>query len=67
MRHPGWSITPAGTRGIRNNAIAIYMRGPTCAVAFVARWCVPGEPPGFYNFRVDEPERRVATEHHKTP
>jgi hypothetical protein len=63
----GWSITPAGTRGIRNDAIAVYMNGPTCAVAFVARWCVPGDPPGFYEFRSDKPERRVPAPHHKTP
>ena len=63
----GWSITPAGTRGIRNDAIAVYMNGPTCAVAFVARWCVPGDPPGFYEFRSDKPERRVPAPHHRTP
>jgi hypothetical protein len=31
------SITPAGTSGGLNDAIAVYMNGPTCAVAFVAR------------------------------
>jgi hypothetical protein len=63
----GWSITPAGTRGIANDAVAVYMNGPTCAVAFVARWLTPGDPPGFYEFRQDEPERRVPAPHHKTP
>jgi hypothetical protein len=63
----GWSITPAGTRGVLNDAIAVYVNGPTCAVAYVARWCVPGDPPGFYEFREDEPERRVPAPHHKTP
>jgi hypothetical protein len=63
----GWSITPAGTRGVRNDAIAVYMNGPTCAVAFVARWCVPGDAPGPYEFRSDKPERRVPAPHHKTP
>jgi hypothetical protein len=63
----GWSITPAGTRGIRNDAIAVFMSGPTCAVAFVARWCVLADPPGFYQFRPDEPERRVPPPHHSTP
>ena len=24
----GWSITPVGTRGIANDAIAVYMSGP---------------------------------------
>jgi len=63
----GWSIVPAGTRGIQNDAIAVYMNGPTCAVAFVARWCVSGDPPGFYEFRSAEPERRVSAPRHKTP
>src|SRR5215467_15333938 len=59
----GWSITPAGTRGIAIDAVAIYMNGPTCALAFAARWCVPGDPSGFYEFRPDEPERRVPAPH----
>jgi hypothetical protein len=63
----GWSITPAGTRGIANDAVAVYMSSPTCAVAFVARWLVPGDPPGLYEFRPDTPERRVPAPHHKTP
>jgi hypothetical protein len=62
----GWSITPAGTRGIANDAAAIYMGSLTCAVAFVARWCVPGDPPGFYEFRRDEPEHRIPTPNHST-
>src|ERR1700730_202262 len=57
----GRSITPTGTRGIANDAIAIYMSGPTCAVAFVARWCVGGDPPGLYELRQDEPARRVSS------
>ena len=63
----GWSITPAGTRGIRNDAIAVYMNGPTCAVAFVARWRIPGDPPGFYELRQDEPPRRVLSGGHSSP
>jgi hypothetical protein len=64
----GWQITAAGTRGVANDAIAVYMGTPTCAVAFVARWCVPGnDPPGCYEMRPDEPERRVPAPHHKTP
>jgi hypothetical protein len=62
-----WSITPAGTRGVLNDAIAVYMSGPACAVAFVARWCMTGDPPGFYELRQDEPERRVPTVRHKSP
>ena len=73
----GWSITPAGTRGVLNDAFAVYMNGPTCAVAFVARWCrpkvvtpegcVPGDPPGFYELRQDEPARRMPSGGHSSP
>jgi hypothetical protein len=63
----GWSIRPAGTRGVLNDAIAVYMSSPVCAVAFVARWCVVGDPPGFYELRQDEPERRVPGPRHRTP
>jgi hypothetical protein len=63
----GWSIAPAGMRGVVNDAVAVYVSNPTCAAAFVARWCVPGDPPGFYDLRQDEPERRVPIGWHKTP
>jgi hypothetical protein len=63
----GWSIAPAGTRGLLNDAIAVYMSGPACAVAFVARWCVPGDPTGFYAMRADEPPRRKPSEFHSSP
>src|SRR5215472_9640886 len=63
----GWSMAPAGVRGVVNDAVAVYVRTPTCAVAFVARWCVPGEPPGFYDLRQQEPPPRVPTPFHKTP
>jgi hypothetical protein len=55
----GWSTAPAGLRGVVNDAVAVYVNAPTCAVAFVARWCVPGDPPGFYDLRQQEPPRRV--------
>ena len=63
----GWSITPAGTRGVLNDAMAVYLNGPTCAVAFVARWCVSGDPPGFYHLRQDEPARCVLGVGHSSP
>jgi hypothetical protein len=28
----GWSIAPAGTRGALNDAIAVYINGPTCGL-----------------------------------
>ena len=63
----GWSMAPAGVRGVVNDAVAAYVSTPTCAVAFVARWCVPGDPPGFYDLRQQEPAQRVPTPFHKTP
>ncbi len=35
----GWSMTPAGLRGVVNDAVAIYFADATIAAAFVARWC----------------------------
>lgn len=63
----GWSITPSGTRGFLIDAIAVDVNTPTCAVGFVARWLVPGDPPGFYEVREDEPARRVPLPAHKGP
>jgi|SRR5215472_18142892 len=63
----GWSFTPSGTRGVLNDAMAVCVNTPTCAVAFVARWLVPGDPPGFYQVREDEPARRVPASHHTIP
>jgi hypothetical protein len=63
----GWSITSAGTRGVLNDAIGVYMSGPSCAVAFVSRWCIPGDPPGFYELRQDEPPRRERSGGHSSP
>jgi hypothetical protein len=64
----GWSITPAGTRGLLNDALAVYVNTPACALAFVARWLVPGnDPPGFYELRPDEPEKRGPGPGHFSP
>ena len=63
----GWSIAPAGTRGILNDAVAVYVNSPTCAVGFVARWCIPGDPPGFYELRQDEPAQREPNLGHFSP
>jgi hypothetical protein len=35
----GWAMTPAGLRGVVNDAVAIYLSDPAIASAFVARWC----------------------------
>jgi hypothetical protein len=39
----GWAITPSGSRGIVNDALAIYFADATLASAFVARWRVGGK------------------------
>jgi len=63
----GWAIAPAGTRGIANDAVAVFVSTPICAAAFIARWCVSGDPPGFYQLRDDEPERRISGPGHSSP
>ena len=73
----GWAIAPAGTRGIANDAVVVFVSTPICAAAFIARWCrpkvvtpkgcVPGDPPGFYQLRDDEPERRIPGPGHSSP
>ena len=35
-----WSMTPSGTSGIVNDALAIYFPEPAVARAFVNRWCI---------------------------
>ena len=63
----GWQFAPSGRRGMGEEAIAVYLNGPACAVAFVARWLMPGDLPGFYRVREDDPPRRVPLPAHKTP
>jgi hypothetical protein len=64
----GWAFTPAGARGLLNDALAVYVNTPACALAFVTRWLVPGnDPPGIYELCDDEPAKRVPLPHHKSP
>jgi len=66
----GWSITPSGTRGIPNDAMAIYFADATIASAFVARWCAGHRAAslnGLFQIREDEPKKRVPLKGHKTP
>jgi hypothetical protein len=66
----GWEITPAGMRGVINDAIAVYFRDATMAAAFAARWCAPmgrGVTEGFLRIREDEPTQRVPARPHKAP
>jgi hypothetical protein len=66
----GWAITPLGSRGIVNDALAIYFADATLAGAFVARWCVGGKVEtvdGVFRARDDEPMPRVGASLHRTP
>jgi hypothetical protein len=35
-----WSMTPSGTTGVVNDALAIYFLDRALARAFVNRWCI---------------------------
>jgi hypothetical protein len=50
----GWSLAPSGARDIYHDAIAVSVGNPTSALAFMARWCLPGDQ-GLYEFRQTEP------------
>jgi hypothetical protein len=66
----GWAMTPAGLRGIVNDAVAIYFPDTGLATAFVARWCAGQKPQtehGAFRFREDEPKPRVPAQHHRSP
>ena len=62
----GWTICPAGTRGVVNDAIAVWLREAACGAAFVARWCVAGDR-GCYQMRDDELASRIPLAAHKSP
>ena len=42
----GWTIMPAGTHGVMNDALAIYFMDAVLAGAFVARWCAANRAGG---------------------
>ncbi|MBV8400051.1 MAG: hypothetical protein JOZ17_15130 [Acetobacteraceae bacterium] len=66
----GWALTPAGTRGVLNDAISVYFADATLASAFVARWCVGYKVEiagGVYQVREDEPTPRIGAGLHRTP
>jgi hypothetical protein len=65
-----WAIAPAGSRGVPNDALAVYFLDPTLASAFVARWCAGQKfevVDGVFRIRGDEPTPRIAAAFHKTP
>lgn len=59
----GWAMTPAGLRGVVNDAVAIYFRNAALAAAFVSRWCCAGSAveisDGAFRVRDDQPARRA--------
>jgi hypothetical protein len=65
----GWAMTPAGLRGVVNDAVAVYFRQATLAAAFVSRWCATALAEvsgGAFCLREDQPVPRVVAPLHKT-
>ena len=65
-----WAAAPAGTRGVVNDALAIYFLDATLASAFVARWCLGYRAEtveGSFRLREDAPEQRTPPPLHRTP
>ena len=65
-----WAMTPAGLRGIVNDALAIYFLDAAVASAFVARWCLGYRVEtheGSFRLREDAPKQRVPAKPHGTP
>jgi hypothetical protein len=66
----GWSSAPSSTRGIVNDALAIYFADVTLANALVACWCSAQKVEivdGLYRVRDNEPVARIGAGPHKTP
>ena len=66
----GWTSAPSSTRGVVNDALAIYFADVTLANAFVARWCSSQKVEivdGMCLVRDDEPTPRIGASLHKTP
>jgi len=62
-------MTPAGLRGVVNDAVALYFLDATLAAAFVSRWCAGSKveiSDGAFQVREDQPAHRVAARSHKT-
>ena len=66
----GWTSTPASTRGVVNDALAICFADATLASAFVARWCAGYRveaAEAVFRVRDDEPAPRVGAGLPRTP
>jgi hypothetical protein len=65
-----WAMTPAGLRGVVNDALAIYFLDTALANAFVARWCLGYRVEtieGSFCLRDDAPAPRIPAPQHRTP
>jgi hypothetical protein len=65
-----WAMTPAGIRGVANDALAIYFLDTAVASGFVARWCMGYRVEtvdGSFRLRDDDPQSTPAAPLHKTP
>jgi hypothetical protein len=65
----GWAMTPAGVRGVVNDAVAIYFADAALAAAFVSRWCAGSKveiSDGAFRVREDQPTRRAVAGPHRT-
>jgi hypothetical protein len=65
----GWAMTPAGLRGLINDAVAIYFLDATLAAAFVTRWCAGSKVEimeGAFQVREDRPAPPARARPHKT-
>jgi hypothetical protein len=65
-----WAMTPAGLRGVVNDALAIYFLDTALANTFVARWCLGYRVEtyeGSFRLREDAPAERIPAPRHRTP
>ena len=65
----GWGMTPAGLRGVINDAVAIYFLDAALAAAFVSRWCPVSKvavSEGAFRVRGDPPAPRVQPRPHRS-
>jgi hypothetical protein len=65
----GWAMTPAGLRGVVNDAVAIRFLEATSAAAFVSRSCAGSKieiREGAFRVRQDRPALRAQARPHKT-
>jgi hypothetical protein len=66
----GRAMTPAGLRGVANDAIAVYFADAALAAGFVAHWCRGCRAEAVEassRVRDDAPRRRRNAPQHQTP